>query len=189
MADDVVPVLPPAAEARLLTDTVSQSLSDDLCAVKAKLRVVLLRGDAGDDALADSDLWGPSAVAVVLAVCVAASAPAGQGLLHFGGALLIAGGGCAAAALTLLLLGANLTLAQGASALGYCLCPVAGAALACALLRWALVRVLLLPLALYWAVGALARLLGPRLEERRRAIALYPCGLVYALLAWILLMD
>jgi hypothetical protein len=116
-------------------------------------------------------------------------APGGRGVLHFLGTFLIAALGCGAATVNLIVLGVPLTLLQAACTVAYCLIPLLLAALPCIFVSWFPFRLIVVSVTCGSAVSALVRMLGPKIEDRIRPIAIYPCALVYAVLSWIVLIQ
>ena len=96
---------------------------------------------------------------------------------------------CAAGAVVLTanvgLLGGNIGFFQSLCLLGYCLFPLAAAAGAASFIplppvRWAVVSV-----GLAWSVWAAIPFIGGSVPPSRRALAIYPVTLLYAMLGWL----
>lgn len=87
--------------------------------------------------------------------------------------------------MNLILLGSTVAFFQALCALGYCLFPIAVAALLSAVLPWLFVRMVAVPVALWWSLFSVSRFFGRQIPENRKVIGLYPCVLFYAILSWI----
>lgn len=138
-----------------------------------------------EHALRDWDLWGPLIFCLFLSTVLAITAPAGQTTLLFTGVFSIVTFGSAVVTVNLILLGSSVAFFQALCALGYCLFPIAVAALALAVLPWFALRLALVPVALWWSLFSVLRFFGRQIPENRKVIGLYPCVLLYAILSWI----
>jgi hypothetical protein len=110
-------------------------------------------------------------------------------LFHFFGTFFIATVGPSIVSLNLVLLGTDYSLFQCMSAVGYCLIPIVAAAITCVIVSLVLVRIIIVPFALYWSISVLKRSVNPKIPTVRRVIGLFPCGLIYTVLSWIVLMQ
>jgi hypothetical protein len=120
-----------------------------------------------------------------LSVVLAITAPPGQTALLFNGVFSIVSFGATIATINIILLGGNIAFCQVLCALGYCLFPIALASLVSAILPWLMVRVVTVPVALWWAVSSASRFFGKQIPADRKWLGLYPCALLYTILSWI----
>jgi hypothetical protein len=174
-----------------LDEPVTATLMRDLSRVAVKLRVVLLpqRGNAEDHVreLRDWDLWGPLLICLLLAVLRSFSAPDDQSSFVFAAIFFLVWFGACVVTLNAQLLGAQLSFFQSCSVLGYCIFPLCLALFITELESSLLVRLLVVGAALVWSVRASTMFVWQMASEERRALVLYPVGLFYAVLSWIII--
>jgi hypothetical protein len=142
-----------------------------------------------ENALRDWDLWGPFLLCLLLAILLSISAPPGQAAQLFTGVFTIVTFGAIIATCNIMLLGSSVEFFQGICALGYCLFPIAAAAIIAILLPWLLIRILTVPPALVWSITSLSRFFGTQIPADRKVLGMYPCGLMYTILAWIVFLH
>jgi hypothetical protein len=98
-------------------------------------------------------------------------------------------GVCAAGACVLTanvgLLGGNIGFFQSLCLLGYCLFPLAAGAGAATFIPLAGVRWGVIGVGLAWSVWAAVPFIGGSVPPARRALAIYPVTLLYAMLGWL----
>jgi hypothetical protein len=120
---------------------------------------------------------------------LAITAPAGQTTVLFTGVFSILTFGGIVATLNVQLLSRTVGFFPSLCALGYCIFPLAIASLISLIFPWALVKIVVIPAAWWWSITSLARFFGHQIPEDRKVIGLYPCALLYAILAWIIFLH
>jgi hypothetical protein len=83
------------------------------------------------------------------------------------------------------LLGGTIGFFQSLCLLGYCLFPLDAAAIICLFVPAALVRWILIPIAIAWASWASVPFVGGAVPLNRRALAVYPLCLLYTTIGWL----
>ncbi len=134
-------------------------------------------------ALRNWDLWGPMVFTLGLAVTlsIGAAKPASTFSLIF--ALLSIG--AIVLTVNVVLLGGTIGFFQSLCLLGYCLFPLDAAAIICLFVPAALVRWILIPIAIAWASWASVPFVGGAVPLNRRALAVYPLCLLYTTIGWL----
>jgi hypothetical protein len=120
---------------------------------------------------------------------LAATAPSGQTTFLFTGIFSIVTFGGAVATVNVMLIGGTIGFFPSLSALGYCLFPMATASLVSLVFPWVLVKLAVIPCAWWWSISSLSRFFGRQIPEDRKLLGLYPCALLYAILAWIIFLH
>jgi hypothetical protein len=124
-----------------------------------------------------------------MSMILAITAPPGQTSILFTGVFSIVTFGGAVATLNVLLIGGTIGFFQSLCALGYCLFPLAIASLVSLIFPWLLVKAIVIPWAWWWSISSLSRFFGDQIPADRKILGLYPCALLYAILAWILFLH
>ncbi|CAG9464339.1 unnamed protein product [Pedinophyceae sp. YPF-701] len=167
-----------------LDEPVWQTVLRDLKRISTNTKAVLLPGsDRGSSTfMSDWDLWGPLVFTLSLAICL--SVGAAKASRVFAMVFVILGLGAVALTANVSLLGGRMAFFQGLCLLGYCLFPlVVAAAISLAVAHWA-VRLPIFILAVAWSSWAAVPFVGHSVDERRRALAVYPLFLLYIVIAW-----
>jgi hypothetical protein len=177
-----------------LDDTLSEpvwtTVVRDLSAVGHKLTYVILpRSSHALETLRQWDLWGPLLLCLFLATALSASAPAGQASLVFAAIFVIIWVGAAVVTLNAQLLGAGLSFFQTVCILGYCIFPLAVAALVTALAGSFAIKASMALVGFAWATAAALGFLWGAVPQTRRALCVYPVVLFYLSIAWIILVQ
>lgn len=98
-------------------------------------------------------------------------------------------GVCALGAVVLtvniVLLGGNIGFFQSMCLLGYCLFPMDVAALISVIVHNAIVRYIVVAIALGWSSWASVPFIGGSVSPARRALAVYPLLLLYMTMGWL----
>eukprot|EP00039_Didymoeca_costata_P025159 m.12546 g.12546 ORF g.12546 m.12546 type:complete len:226 (+) comp4667_c0_seq2:253-930(+) len=174
-----------------LDEPVMETIMRDVRSIVQKFYHVLLPHN-DKKLLRDWDLWGPLAITMALAIMLRESAKDGQQIQVFTGVFVITWFGASVVTMNAKLLGCNLSFFQCLCVLGYCMVPLL---VACILLRalsffvsHLLIRALVVIGAFAWAMIATTKFLG-NLEPSRRALVLYPVGLYYLSVSWLIIND
>lgn len=180
------------SEFATLNEPVSRTIMRDVNMVAAKLKIVLSPNASPDDSrreLRNWDLWGPLLLCLVLSMLLSIAAPDDQKSLVFSSVFAIVWIGSAVVTVNAQLLGGKISFFQSVCVLGYCLCPLVLAALACLVSRSGLWRVPVVVVSLGWACRASAMFFGDTVPAPRRVLAAFPIGLFYSLLAWMVFVE
>lgn len=173
-------------EAKLLTETVWETLQHDLNDIKNKILIVINPKKSSEHALKDWDLWGPLILCLFLSVILSITAPSGQTTLLFTGVFSIVTFGAGIVTINMILLGGTVAFFQALCALGYCLFPLAISSLITALLPFILIKIIIVPACFVWSVVSANKFFFSQIPEDKRYLGLYPCALLYGILSWII---
>jgi hypothetical protein len=178
----------PLASENTLDEPIWETVKRDARRIGANLRLVLLpAGDRSQQsaALRNWDLWGPMAFTLGLAALLSAGSPKPSATFSLVFALVSVG----ACVLTVnaVLLGGTIGFFQSLCLIGYALFPLDAAALACLLAPMPLVRWIVVPLGVAWASWASVPFVAGAVPPGRRALAVYPLGLLYLTIGWLAL--
>jgi len=172
-----------------LDEPLSETLLRDVRAISSKMLQVL-RPVPGTAPLQDWDLWGPLIACLALAIMLSLHASDEQSLSVFSGIFVIVGLGSIAVTCNAKLLGGKVSFLQSLCVLGYCLFPLDVAALLTIFIRLLWIRLPICLGAFGWAAYAAVNFLGgTRLEDNRAFLAVFPCLLLFFLLAYIILLS
>lgn len=175
----------------LPTDTLDEPITDtlvrDLKAIARKVSIVVLPMLGGENELRDWDLWGPLVLSLFLASILGASAAKDQGSLVFVAVFMLVTVGSAVVTLNAKFLGAHLSFFQIVCVLGYCTAPMCVAAFIALFLKglW-YVKLALAAIAFLWSSYGALRFFRGSVREEREALVLYPLGLFYFFMSWML---
>lgn len=173
-------------EERLLTETVWETLQHDLLEIQKKIMIVLNPTISSNEVLKDWDLWGPLILCLFLSVVLSITAPPGQTTLLFTGVFSIVTFGAGIVTINMILLNGTVGFFQALCALGYCLFPIAFASIITAFLSFILVKLIIVPICLAWAIFSANKFFASQIPENRKYLGLYPCALLYTILSWII---
>jgi len=171
-----------------LDEPISATIMRDLTAIGGKIKLVVgLRADNNNE-LRNWDLWGPLILCLFLAILLGLSNKAhdekGQ---TFSGVFTAVSVGSAVVTLNAQFLGGRLSFFQIVCVLGYCLFPLCVAALLCLLLpNRMMVKLVPCAIAFGWATFASRGFVEGAVREERRMLVVYPIGLFYFFVAWML---
>ncbi|ESN92335.1 hypothetical protein HELRODRAFT_89615 [Helobdella robusta] len=184
-----------------LDEPVRATITRDLKAVGKKFMHVLYPRESRS-LLKDWDLWGPLMLCICLAVILHEDTTSATSLSfdssgpQFAEVFIVYWIGAAIVTLNIKLLGGSISIFQGVCVLGYCVLPLAVAALACSLLLVAgdntfifVVRCIFVFASLVWSVFASTAFLANCQPPRRKLLAVYPIFLFYFFLSWIVLLN
>jgi protein YIPF6 len=141
------------------------------------------RSDSMSALLKNWDLWGPLIFSLVLAMLISIGSERPSkvfsivyGILLFGGAITTA---------NVNLLGGKIAFFQSMCLLGYCLFPLVIGTFICNFIGLMFVRLIILGIMLAWSSWASIPFVGGSVSHDRRALAVYPLGLMYCSLCWL----
>lgn len=138
----------------------------------------------------DWDLWGPLIFSLVYAVAMGVMAPSSQTNAVFSGTFSFIWVFYIVVGLNIQLLGGTISYMAAISATGYLMFPVVVGALVGTQLLWRLVRLPLVALLGTWGVyAALMSLRCQGVLPGRAFLAMYPVGLMYAILSWLVVIT
>jgi len=157
----------------------------------------------GVAALRDWDLWGPLLICMFLSVFLylgpgnSNANGDGQNAAVFAASFVIVWAGSAVITLNALLLGGTLGFFQSVSILGYCLFPLMIASFLCLiprLVKWGgtadtAFRSCVVIVALIWAMISSIGFFAGVVPEGRKALAMYPVVLFYAVIGWMIVLG
>lgn len=171
-----------------LDEPITDTLLRDLKAIARKIAVVALPCIGGDDELRDWDLWGPLLLCMILAMILGGNASSDQGSLIFVAVFILVSAGSAIVTLNAKFLGARLSFFQIVCVLGYCIAPMVFAAIISLAIpsNFWYVKMTLAAVAFFWSSYASLRFFNGAVSVERRALVLYPLGLFYFFLSWML---
>ncbi len=169
-----------------LDEPISETIKRDVIRIYRNLVMVVFPfkdRSQQSAALRNWDLWGPMVFTLGLAVTlsIGAAKPASTFSLIF--ALLSIG--AIVLTVNVVLLGGTIGFFQSLCLLGYCLFPLDAAAIICLFVPAALVRWILIPIAIAWASWASVPFVGGAVPLNRRALAVYPLCLLYTTIGWL----
>lgn len=133
------------------------------------------------------DLWGPLIFSLAYSVMLGLSASRNQTNLVFSGSFAFVWTFYLIIGLNIQMLGGNISFMSAISAAGYSMFPIVLGELLCLLLiKWKLIRLVLMAVLALWSVyvGALSLKCSGVLPGRV-LLAVYPLALMYAVLAWL----
>ncbi|RKP40405.1 Yip1 domain-containing protein [Dimargaris cristalligena] len=171
-----------------LDEPVWTTIMRDLSNVWFKLSQVLLPRQR-ENSLRDWDLWGPLLLCLSLAIIMSLQAPNQQSAAVFTGVFVIVWAGAAIVTLNSKLLGGRISFFQSVCVLGYCIFPLNVAGLITLFVRFLLVRVIVVVIAIAWATYASVGFLADAHLPNRRVLALYPIYLFFFVIGWIILIS
>jgi len=175
-----------------LNEPVSKTIMRDLRMVAAKVRIVLSYSVPQETAIKELrnwDLWGPLLLCLVLSMILSMNAPEDQKSLVFSSVFVIIWVGAAVVTANAQLLGGTISFFQSVCVLGYCVCPLVLASLACLVSTSGLFRTPLVLFTFLWSCRAAQVFFGEQVPSNRKALAAFPVGLFYVLLAWMIFVS
>lgn len=139
------------------------------------------------NALKNWDLWGPMLFTLGLAIplSIGAAKPSSTFSLVFG----LISIGASVLTVNVVLLGGSIGFFQSLCLLGYCLFPLNIAAVLFLFVHNPIVRWIVMPLAVLWSSWASVPFVGGAVSKDRRALAIYPLGLLYTTIGWLSLIK
>lgn len=169
-----------------LDEPITDTIKRDLIRVYRNLIMVVFPfADRSQQsaALRNWDLWGPMVFTLGLAIplSIGAAKPSSTFSLVFGllsiGAIVLT--------VNVVLLGGTIGFFQSLCLLGYCLFPLDLVAIIFLFVSNPIVRWILVPIAVLWASWASVPFVGGAVPTNRKALAIYPLGLLYTTIGWL----
>lgn len=139
----------------------------------------------------DWDLWGPLIFSLMYSVALSFSANKEQTNLVFSGSFSFIWLFFIVVGLNIQLLGGNISFMSAISATGYSMFPIViGELISSLLLKWKLVRLILMFVLCSWSMYAgTMSLKCSGVLPGRILLAIYPVGLMYAVLSWLVVIT
>jgi len=180
-----------------LDEPVSYTLKRDLNAVCKKFFHVLIPRQS-KSLLRDWDLWGPLLLCILLAVMLQGahsySPSDADGGPEFAEVFVIIWLGASVVTLNSKLLGGTISFFQSVCVLGYCVLPLTVALMICKIILLAhqttalfTVRCIVVLVMFGWSTFASVAFLGESQPHNRKALAVYPIGLFYFVISWLVI--
>uniref|UniRef100_A0A914CX60 Protein YIPF n=2 Tax=Acrobeloides nanus TaxID=290746 RepID=A0A914CX60_9BILA len=183
------PSADPDAEFDTLDEPVWDTIRRDLRLVGAKFARVL-KPDQNKQLLRDWDLWGPLFICVLLSLLL----QGGVGGPHFTEVFSITFFGSCIVTANTKLLGGTISIFQSICVLGYCLLPLAVAAIGCKFVAFSsspsiklTIKLVITAVGFGWAIFASMGFLAGSQPEKRRLLIIYPVVLFYFVVSWLTL--
>lgn len=135
----------------------------------------------------DWDLWGPLIFSLVYSVSLGLASPNLQTNQVFSGTFSFIWLFSLAIGLNIQLLGGNISFMSAISASGYSLFPIVVGSLLCSLIiKWKLIRLVMMVVLCAWSIySGVLSLKCSGVLPGRVLLAIYPIGLMYAVLGWL----
>ncbi|XP_015752960.1 PREDICTED: protein YIPF6-like [Acropora digitifera] len=179
-----------------LDEPVAETLKRDLRAVGKKFFHVLIPRQS-KSLLRDWDLWGPLILCVLLAMMLQGHAvvnSTNDGGPQFAEVFVVVWVGSLIITVNSKLLGGTISFFQSVCVLGYCILPLNVALIVCRLILLAkhttalfIVRFIVVILGFAWSTFASVKFLGDSQPNNRKALAVYPIGLFYFVIGWMII--
>lgn len=191
-----------------LDEPVLDTLSRDLKSVWVKLKHVLLprstsnnngwrnayNPESNEDTLnklKDWDLWGPLLVCLLLSILLSVKAPTDMSSTTFSSVFLLVWAGSATVTINAQLLGGTISFFQSVCVMGYCIFPLAVAAMLIMLIKLGgnvlLLNIAIVALGFVWSTKASVVFIGQFIVDEKRGLAVFPVFFFYAILAWMII--
>ncbi|GHJ85597.1 hypothetical protein NliqN6_1999 [Naganishia liquefaciens] len=167
-----------------LDEPVSKTIMRDLLSIYSKLLQVLYPPKQGgtNELLREWDLWGPLVICLALAIILSIDSPGDQSIQVFSMVITLVTIGSVVVTVNAKLLGGRVSFFQSLCVLGYCLFPLLAAAVISSFLHNLLIRLPVSLIAWAWAVWASMNFLGgTKLDDDKKAMAVYPLTLFYGI--------
>ncbi|CAG9859705.1 unnamed protein product [Phyllotreta striolata] len=179
-----------------LNEPIRDTILRDLKAVGVKFAYVLFPKEKRT-LLREWDLWGPLFLCTFMAMFLQGSPTkddSNDGGPEFSQVFVIVWIGSIVVTLNSKLLGGNISFFQSVCVLGYCLLPTTIALIACRVILlteqsvWLFfVRLVISMVGFIWATYASIIFLGDSQKPGRKALAVYPIGLFYFIISWLVI--
>ena len=167
-----------------LDEPVTVTLKRDLLNIWNKIKQVLNPATKQSDILRDWDWWGPLLFCLALSVRLSLGSYL-QGPEIFSMVFFIIWCGSGVVTLNSLLLGNKISFYQSVCVLGYCIFPLVAVSMVTLVVGFGL-KLILSGVALAWATASSINFLG-KVQEKRKALTVYPIFLFYFMLTWLIL--
>ncbi|GMH35985.1 hypothetical protein BSKO_03853 [Bryopsis sp. KO-2023] len=170
-----------------LDEPLSETIKRDFVRIGKNLRIVLFPFNVGTDrtrSLRNWDLWGPLIFVLILALVLVSNSEQDANKV-FPVVFSVLGCGALVLTLNIVLLGGTIVFFQSLCLLGYCLFPLDVAAIISAFSP-AIVRFIVVILALVWSTYAAVPFAAESVPITRRALAVFPVVLLYMSAGWMI---
>ncbi|GBG28370.1 Protein YIPF6 [Hondaea fermentalgiana] len=177
------------AELMTLDEPVLETIKRDLKMIGAKLKFVFMPTAKSEDTIAELrkwDLWGPLLFCLILSVVLSVSASEDQGSTVFACVFVVVWVGAFIVTLNVQLLGGKVPNFQSVCVLGYCICPLVLAAVLGMLWNNIFFKLALVAAGYAWAMRAPVVFMAQLVSEEKKALAVFPVGLFYLVIAWMI---
>jgi len=189
-----------------LDEPITTTIMRDVKKVLTKVFHVLVprtfsRDAQGVSALRDWDLWGPLIICMLLSVFLSmgkSNTEENQNSAVFAASFVIVWAGAGVITLNALLLGGTLGFFQSVCILGYCVFPLMVASFLCLIpsliqsmssIANTAFRVIVVVVAILWACTASIGFFAGVVPDGRKALAMYPVLLFYAVIGWMVVLG
>jgi protein YIPF6 len=176
-----------------LDEPIRQTMLRDIRAVAKKFLYVLYPRTSSS-LLKEWDLWGPLILCTIMAVILHSGHDVKGGGPEFAEMFILFWLGAIIVTLNTKLLGGDISIFQSVCVLGYCALPLVVALIVCTFIFFIppslitfLVRLILVTAAMVWSIFASTAFLTGSKLANRKALAIYPIGLFYFVLGWLIL--
>ncbi|XP_077289225.1 protein YIPF6 [Arctopsyche grandis] len=184
-------------EFNTLDEPIKDTVLRDLKAVGTKFFHVLYPKEKAS-LLKEWDLWGPLLLCTLMATVLQGSAEqtpnSNDGGPEFAEVFVLVWIGSLIVTLNSKLLGGNISFFQSVCVLGYCLLPTAIALLICRIILLVnqttflfFLRLVITIFGFCWATFASTAFLGDSQPTGKKALAMYPIGLFYFIISWLVI--
>ncbi|KAG8345052.1 Yip1 domain [Trypanosoma vivax] len=167
-----------------LDEPVMDTIVRDFLAIGRKMLIVLVPPMGSQHELRDWELWGPLLICLTHAIILSSTAESGQGGLIFSAIFVLVWLGAAVVTLNAKFLGSRLSFFQTVCVMGYCMAPLCLGALLCLLVNHFWWSFLISAIGWSWSCWASQRFIRGSISGEREVLALYPVGLFYFFMAW-----
>lgn len=174
-----------------LDEPVRETIMRDVRSIAEKITYVMMPKvrDERAERLKDWDLWGPLLLCLALGLMLAWQAPDDdQASYAFADVFCIVWAGSGIVTLNALLLRGKVSFFQSVCVLGYCMCPLVIAAFLAMLLGSTWFKVLAVGCGTFWSTVSSVGFVGELVPDDRTALAVYPVGLFYVAIAWMIIL-
>lgn len=163
-----------------LDEPVWQTLARDLTGIYNRLKLVVWPSDS----VVDWDLWGPLIFSLTYSVVLGVSSSHTNQV--FSGSFALIWLFFIIIGLNIQLLGGSISFLSAISAVGYSMFPITVGEIVCSLFSFKLIRLIVMVFMCAWSVYAgVNGLKSSGVKPGRVVLAVYPVGLMYAVMGWL----
>lgn len=182
-------VVPQQQAMSTIDEPVWQTIWRDIRAIGQKLVIVVVPFLGPGQTLRDWDLWGPLLLCCTLAFILGNAATSSQSGLIFSAVFVLVWAGSAVVTINAKFLGSAISFFQSVCVMGYCVAPLAAAAIFCAIFSNFWFTLILTSIAWVWATYASLRFFRGSVRPQREMLVVYPVGLFYFFIAWMMVVG
>lgn len=172
-----------------LDEPIKDTILRDLRSIGRKMVVVVCPPLGDDREMRDWDLWGPLALCLILAVVLSFKGSDSQRALIFSAVFVLVWVGGAIVTLNAKFLGAQLSFFQTVCVMGYCLAPLCLGAILITFIPLFWINFFIAIIIWGWACWASLRFFRGSSPPKRELLVVYPVGLFYFLMTWMILVG